>query len=129
MIEKRGGLTMRYSELTILAVAAVALVALVPANGWAQPNFGDPQAVVAAVPALLAVGNDAPVPIIQVHKFKNGGNFRGGFGWGWSGWPGLYGGYGSWPYGNYGGSYLDSPTRTCVWNGYEYKCYNFPSDL
>jgi hypothetical protein len=120
---------MRYLELTMLALATVALAALVPGNGWAQPAFGDPQALVAAVPALLAAGNEASVPVIQVHKYKGGGHFRSGFGWGWSGgWPGSYGGYGRWPYGYYGGSYLDTPTRTCVWNGYEYTCYNFPSD-
>jgi hypothetical protein len=46
--------------------------------------------------------------------------FRGGFFWG--GYPGY--GYS----GNYPLEYNTSPSKTCVWNGYEYTCYNFPSE-
>jgi hypothetical protein len=47
----------------------------------------------------------------------------------WGGWGGYYGGYypgysGYYSYPNYGG-YSYSPSTTCVWNGYQYTCYNF----
>ena len=114
---------MRYIQFGMLALTAVALAVLVPGNGLTQPVFNTP----AAVPALLASASAGSVPAIQVKGGHGHGRFRGGIGLGF--WPGWYGSYGyNWPYGYYGGSYLDTPSRTCVWNGYEYTCYNFPSD-
>ncbi|MBI4964581.1 MAG: hypothetical protein HY913_14985 [Desulfomonile tiedjei] len=80
--------------------------------------------------AVFALGSEASVPVLQVHKFGGGSGFRGGLYFG--GFPGRgYGWYGGYPSGysgyGYSGSYLDTPTKTCVWNGYKYRCYNFQS--
>lgn len=122
---------MRYLEMTMIALAAVVVAAVVAGHGWAQPIVGNPQGLVGAEGVLQAAGNGSQVPVILAKKGGHGhGQFKSGFR-GWYGWgPGWYGGYGySYPYGYYGGSYLDTPTRTCVWNGYEYTCYTFPDEM
>jgi hypothetical protein len=111
-----------------VALTGVALALLVAGNGWAQPTLSNSQTYIGSTGVTFAGGSSASAPVLQV-KGNYGGHFKGG-GWGWSyGWPGWYGGSG-YPYRSYGGSYLDTPNKTCVWNGYEYKCYTFsPNEM
>lgn len=119
---------MRYQEIIMVALTGVSLALLATGNGWAQPTLNTPNAYLGSAGVTFATGNSAPLPALQV-KGYHGSNFRGGT-WGWSfgGWPGGYWGS-SYPYNYNGGSYLDTPNRTCVWNGYEYKCYTFEPEL
>jgi len=118
---------MRYSTVIIVALTGVVAASLIAEDAWALPTFLGTQTAAGAGPVIMAAGTEAPVPVIQVHK-KGGGHKGGGFRWGfYGGGPSWYGGYYS-PYGYQGGSYLDTPTRTCVWNGYEYKCYEFEDE-
>lgn len=73
-----------------------------------------------------AIGVAAVGPFSLV---KHGFGFGRGFGfYGGGGWP--YGGYG---YSGYGSGYYDYPNfgtrtepyQTCVWSGYNWRCYNF----
>jgi|GEM_PF-2913138 len=119
---------MRYQQIMMVALTGVALAFIVAGNGWAQPTFSNPQAFVGSAGVTFAGADRAPLPALQV-KGNHGNHFRGGsWGWSYGGWPGGWYGGSGYPYGYSGGSYLDTPTRTCVWNGYEYKCYTFNSD-
>lgn len=118
---------MRYSTMIIVGLTAVVAASLIAEDAWALTSTSGTQTAAGTGFVIVAAGTGASVPVIQVDK-KGGGHHKGGFRWGfYGGRPGWYGGYYS-PYGYQGGSYLDTPTRTCVWNGYEYKCYEFEDE-
>ena len=100
------------TTLLIVGMAAVIVLASYWGTASAQTNVG-----------IAAVAAATPGPFSLV---KHGGGFHGGFafgpGWGW-GWPygGGYYGSGYYDYPNYGTR--SDPNKTCVWSGYEWKCY------
>jgi hypothetical protein len=122
---------MRILIIILLAgLVSLAMAALLAGNTLAQQDLVVAPYLAAGTAAIFALGNDASVPVLTVKVGKGGkghGRFRGGFFLG--GYPGWgYGWYGGYPFGyGYSGSYLDTPTRTCTWNGYEYRCWEFPS--
>ncbi len=96
-------------------MAALLIVAFYGGVASAQTNGG----------AAAAIGVASPGTFSLV---KHGGfGFGRGFGF-YGGWP--YGGYG---YSGYGSGYYDYPNsgtrrepgQTCVWSGYQWRCYNF----
>jgi hypothetical protein len=103
-----------------LATALMLVVVMsVPAS--AQPMYGNGVTLLSATSGLSGPNS---VTILPVKGGHHGGGFRGGLGF----YGGGYG-YGPYRYG-YGSSYGDSygtyqeGNNTCVWNGYNYRCYN-----
>jgi len=111
----------------MMIVGSMAL--LIPALYWgvvsAQSVSGTAPYAPAYLVGQLGIGAAAAGPfMVAKGGHHGGGNFR------FYGGRGFYGGsyypYGGYPfYGDNDYSYDDSyvPTKTCVWNGYEYKCY------
>ncbi|MGO9122552.1 MAG: hypothetical protein ACLQPD_33675 [Desulfomonilaceae bacterium] len=107
----------RMTLSVVVGMTALMILACYWGAASAQTNAG-----------ITAIGAATPGPFSLV---RHGGGFHGGFGFG--GWPGLGWGWG-WPsYGSsYGSGYYDypnygtrtTPNQTCVWSGYEWKCYN-----
>lgn len=107
---------MRTMTLSVI-VGMTALMMLAPFAS-AQTNGG----------AAAAIGVASPGHFSLV---KHGGfGFGRGFGF-YGGWP--YAGYG---YSGYGSGYYDyphsgtrrEPGQTCVWSGYQWRCYNFDNN-
>jgi hypothetical protein len=108
---------MRTITLSVI-VGMTALMMLVPFWGVAsaQTNSGA---------AAIGVAPSGPFSLVR----HGGFGFGRGFGF-YGGWP--YGGYGSY----YGSGYYDYPNygtrrepyQTCVWSGYNWRCYNFDND-
>lgn len=122
---------MRLVNITLLVgLVSLAMTVLFSGQTLAQQDLVVGPYLAAGTTAALALGDNASVPVLTVKGGKghgHGGGFRGGFFLG--GYPGRgYGWYGGYPSGyGYTGSYLDTPDRSCVWNGYQYRCYVFPS--
>ncbi len=126
---------MKLLNITLLAgLASLAMVAFFATSTFAQQEVVVNPYLATATKAIFSSGDNAPGPTVLPVKggvhfgFGGGyGRFHGGFfrgsyrglGYGW------YGGYPGW-YGS-SGSYLDTPTRSCVWNGYKYRCDDFLS--
>jgi hypothetical protein len=111
--------------MLLAGLASLAMAALFSTSALAQQDLVVAP-YLAGTAAVFALGDNTSAQILPVHKFGGGKGFRGGFYLGYPGWG--YGWYGGYPGGyGYSGSYLDTPTRSCVWNGYQYRCYNFPS--
>ncbi len=98
-----------------IGMTALMIMAFYSGTASAQMNAG-----------ITAIGAATPGPFSLV---RHGGGFRGGFGFGFPGWS--WGG--GWPYGGYYGSgYYDvpnygtrtTPSQTCVWSGYQWRCYD-----
>jgi len=96
----------------VIGMTALMILACYLGTASAQTNAG-----------VAAIGAASPGPFSLVkHGFHSGFGFGGWPGWGW-GWP--YGGY-------YGSGYYDVPTygtrttpsQTCVWSGYQWRCYD-----
>jgi len=113
--------------MLLVGLVSVAMMVLFSSQAPAQQDHVLAPYLAAGTAAVLAIGDGASVPALTVKGGKGHGHFRGGFFWGgYPGWGrGWYGGYPS-GYG-YSGSYLDTPNQSCVWNGYQYRCYVFPS--
>ncbi len=114
--------------IMLTGLLSLAMAAIFAGNTLAQQNLAIAPYLAGGTAAVFTLGDNASVPVLPVFKGGHGHRgfhrgFRGGFFLGYPGWG--YGGYGGYPYGSYTGSYLDTPTRSCVWNGYEYRCYNF----
>jgi hypothetical protein len=112
---------MRYTTIMLsLGLAAVAIVVLGVGPTSAQSTSGASPFLASTSVGDSVIGNGAPEPFMLVKKGQGSGHrgFRGAFFWG--GYPG-YGG-------SYPLEYNTSPSTTCVWNGYQYTCYNFPSE-
>lgn len=101
-------------SIGIATALMLAVVISLPAS--AQPTYGSGF-------SLLPSASDPPT-VLQVKK-----GFHGGFYGGWYGGKGPWnygGGFGpSWGYGDSGDGYgyYQEGARTCVWNGYNYRCY------
>lgn len=112
---------MRYSMIILsLALATVAIMVIGVGPTSAQSTSGTSPLLASSSVGDSVVGTGAAGPFMLVkkgHKFVNRG-FRSGF------WIGGYPGY----WGSYPLEYNTSPSTTCVWNGYDYTCYNFPSE-
>ncbi len=114
---------MRYTTIMLsLGLAAVAIVVLGVGPTSAQSTSGASPFLASTSVGDSVIGNGAPGPFMLVMKGHGSGHrgFRGGF------FLGGYPGYGYW--GSYPLEYNTSPSTTCVWNGYQYTCYTFPSD-
>ncbi|HMK34697.1 MAG TPA: hypothetical protein VK463_06505 [Desulfomonilaceae bacterium] len=109
-----------FFSLGITAALMLAVVASVPVYAQSAPTGG-----VTLVSPVSGTAADAAMIMPVVHGHHGGFRaFRGGFG---GYWPGYYG------YGYYGGSYpgysdgygyYNEGNQVCVWNGYNYQCYN-----
>jgi hypothetical protein len=106
-------------KLTLmLIVGTVALLTLALYGGVASAQL------YSGAPAI-GVATSGPFSLVK----------HGGFGFGRG-----FGFYGGWPYGygysGYGSGYFDYPNggtrtepgQTCVWSGYEWKCYKFDNN-
>lgn len=111
--------------LVIIALTSVAVFGLF----MAIPSFAGQST---GSPLSLLSTSTTPTFALTAHGGHGGGHGGGAWigsgGWyGGSGWrhggTGFYG-YSS-PYSYYdSGSYYTSPDRTCVWDGYQYTCYD-----
>jgi hypothetical protein len=114
---------------TIAALTAFAVAALVVLVMRCEPNPGGRANVSVTGAVDTVVGTSAPLPVQLVRRSHGGGghhhgghHHRGGHHRGPYFFGGIYGPY-------YGGSYNDGEgyyqegDETCVWNGYEYRCY------
>ena len=124
---------------TMPALLLVFLGALVVVMAHAGPTYAQqaPVAVTSDGPAVdSVVGTESTVPVQLIrrgggHAFRSGG-FRGsGFARIHRFRPFLYGGfYGAGLYGGYyagcGEGCYQEGDKTCVWNGYNYRCYVTP---
>ena len=111
---------MKYTTIMLSAGLAVALIlALGAASASAQPPSGS--FPVAAVVHTSGGSGDAG------HFILTGGRHRGRSHRAFRGFrSSLFLGYPGYSYyGTYIPEYSPNPSTTCVWNGYEYKCYNF----
>ena len=114
---------MRYTTIMLsLGLAAVAIVVLRCRTDFRSIDFGD--LALSRVYLSWRLGN-WKWGTRAVHAGEKGTRlghrgFRSGF------WIGGYPAYRSW--GSYPLEYNTSPSTTCVWSGYEYTCYNFPSE-
>ena len=114
---------MRYTAIILpLGLAAAVIMVLGVGPTFAQSNFGASPLLASTSMVDSVIGGGASGPFMLVFKGHGMGNrgFRSGF------WFGGYPGYGyssSYPY-----EFNTNPSQTCVWNGYSYKCYNFPSE-
>ncbi|MGO9571707.1 MAG: hypothetical protein ACLP5H_29630 [Desulfomonilaceae bacterium] len=114
---------MRYSTIMLsLGLAAVAIMVLGVGPTSAQSTSGTSLYLASTSIGDSVVGNAQLGPFMLVMKGHGFGHrgFRGGL------FLGGYPGYGYW--GSYPLEYNTSPSTSCVWNGYSYTCYNFPSD-
>ena len=114
---------MRYTTIMLsLGLAAVAIVVLGVGPTSAQSTSGTSPFLASTSVGDSVIGSGAPGPFMLVKKGHGSGHrgFRSGF------WIGGYPAYRSW--GSYPLEYNTSPSTTCVWSGYEYTCYNFPSE-
>ena len=124
------------SMKNIAALAVVFLGALVVAMAHAGPTYAQQTtaAVTSAGPAVdSVVGAESPVPVQLIkrgggHAFRAGGFRSHGFARGHRFRPFLYGGfYGASLYGGYwagcGEGCYQEGNKTCVWSGYDYRCY------
>ncbi len=114
---------MRYTTIMLsLALATVVIMVLGVGPTSAQSTSGTSPFLASTSVGDSVIGNGAPGPFMLVHKKGGFGHrgFRSGF------WIGGYPGYRYW--GSYPLEFNTSPSTTCVWNGYEYACYNFPSE-
>jgi hypothetical protein len=127
------------SMKSIAALAVVFLGALVVVMAHAGPTYAQQTTVAVtssgpAVDSVVGAQSTVPVQLIKRgggHAFRAGG-FRGhGFGRSHRFRPFLYGGtYGASLYGGYyagcGEGCYQEGNKTCVWNGYNYRCYVTP---
>lgn len=116
---------MRYTTIMLsLGLAAVTIMVLGVGPTFAQSNSGVSSLFASTSIGDSVIGGGASGPFMLVMRGHRSGNrgFRSGFWWG--GFPRY--GYNYW--GSYPLEYNSSPSSTCVWNGYEYTCYNFPSE-
>jgi hypothetical protein len=115
---------MRYTTIMLsLSLAAVAIVVIGVGPTSAQSTSGTSPFLASTSIGDSVIGNGAAGPFMLVKKGHGSGHrgFRSGF---WIG-----GGYPAYRYwGSYPLEYNTSPSTTCVWSGYEYTCYNFPSE-
>ena len=107
----------------MFAVGLTALSILAVYSGVASAQ----QDVVTSPYLLSTIGTDTVAPFLLVR----GGHGHGDLGFRfYGGWP-LYGGYYS-GYGDYydypGYGTRREPYQTCVFTGYNWKCYNFQGD-
>jgi hypothetical protein len=111
--------TMTLFSIAITAALMFAVVLSVPAS--AQPN--DSGAF-----ALLPSTSGLPTVVEAKAKIYGGvyGGWHGGGPWFYGGGWGPYWGYGG--YGD-GYGYYREGTSTCVWNGYNYRCYKTYPDV
>jgi len=116
---------MRYATFMLsVGLAAMAIVALGVGPTSAESTSGAAPFLASGSMVDTVIGSGSSGLVVPVHKkgFSKGfghRGFRGGFYWGYPGYS-FYGGY---PL-----EYNPSPSTTCVWNGYQYTCYNFPSE-
>ncbi len=113
---------MRYTAIILpLGLAAAVIMVLGVGPVFAQSGSGAFPLLASTSIVDSVVGGGAFVPTMPVIRGHGGRGFRSGFWWG--GYPG---------YGYWGSSYPyeinTNPSQTCVWNGYNYNCYNFPSE-
>jgi hypothetical protein len=114
---------MRFTTIMLsLGLAAVAIAVLGVGPISAQSTSGTSPFLASESVGDSVIGTGAPGPFTLVHKKGGFGHrgFRSGL------WIGGYPAYRSW--GSYPLEYNTSPSTTCVWNGYQYTCYNFPSE-
>ncbi|MGO9566859.1 MAG: hypothetical protein ACLP5H_04890 [Desulfomonilaceae bacterium] len=115
---------------SIVALAVFSLGALVVVMAHAGPTYAQQTtvAVTSAGPTVdTVVGAESAVPVQLIRRGGGGHAFRGaGFarhrGFRPFLYGGIYGGYGGYYAGCGEGCYQDGP-KTCVWNGYNYRCY------
>jgi len=109
-----------------LATALMLVVVMsVPAS--AQPMYGNG---VTLLPLTSGFSGANSATVLPVKGGHHGGGFRGGLGF-------YGGGYGYGPYGSgygpyYGGDgygFYQEGNSTCVWNGYNYRCFNSNKDI
>jgi hypothetical protein len=114
---------MKYTTIMLsLGLTAVAIVALGVGSASAQPTLGNSSVLLSSATGGSPFGSG---PFMLVAGHGHGG---GGHGMGFRGFRGghFYGGYPDY-WGSYPLEYNTSPSQTCVFNGYSYTCYNFPS--
>ncbi len=114
---------MRYTTI-ILPLGLAALVIMVFGVGPTfSSDFGASTLLASTTIGDSVIGDRASGPFMLVHKKGGFGHsgFRSGF------WIGGYPGYRSWG-SSYPLEFNSNPSTTCVWNGYTYNCYNFPSE-
>jgi hypothetical protein len=112
---------MRYATIMLsLGLAAAAIVVLGVGPTSAQSTSGTSPFLASSAIGDSVIGGGSPGPFMlvkkghgMVHRGFRSGLFFGGY-------PGYWGSY---PL-----EYNTSPSSTCVWNGYQYTCYNFPSE-
>jgi hypothetical protein len=120
------------STSKLLIFCGIVVLLLVAWFGFAYAGTSLPAADVVVSAQSYAPGSSgAGAAVIPVWSKKGGGvRFYGGgyLGWpGYYGWPGTMGYSESVPDSSYTSSrnnYSD-PNTKCVWNGYEYRCYQF----
>jgi hypothetical protein len=112
---------------TIMGITALALLAIFAGSVSAQQTGATLPAAQDVNVQSLVSGITPFASVVPVH-FKGGGGWHGragsGFGLylGYGGLGGYY--YGGYPYG-YGSGYSVTPSEpVCVWNGYQYRCYD-----
>jgi hypothetical protein len=116
---RQGGGTMRYTKIILpIGLAALVVMALGVGPTLAQSTSGSSPFL-----ASTSIGGGVAAPFMLLTKGHGMGHrgFRGGLWFG--GYPGYYGYWGGYPQ-----EYTTNPSTTCVWNGYKYNCYNFPSE-
>ncbi len=117
---------------TILAFPTVLVAALVLVMVHAGPTYAQHTSIAvanagAAVDSVVGTGGHVPAQLVR------GGHGR-GFRFGHRR-PFFFGGIGVVPYSYYGDDYFygcgegcyQEGAKTCVWNGYKYRCYVEPS--
>jgi hypothetical protein len=111
--------------MTIFAVgltAALMLVVVMSLPASAQPTYGSGFTLLSSISGLSGA-NSPTIILVKGGGGHHGSGFRGGLGF-YGGFSGPYG-YGYGPnYGADGYGYYEEGNNTCVWNGYNYRCYN-----
>jgi hypothetical protein len=114
---------MRYSRIILpLGLAAAVIMVLGVGPTFSSESGASPYLESTSIGDSV-IGGGAAGPFMLVFKGHGMGHrgFRSGIWLG--GYPYRYG-YGS----SYPLEFNSNPSQTCVWNGYSYNCYNFPSE-
>jgi len=113
------------ATLLSIALAVAVIVAVGVASASAQSTSGNPSFILSAVVDHAVAGSSDAGPSILTGGRRRGSHrafrgFRGSF-------LRAYPSYSY--YGVYNPEFSPSPSTTCVWDGWQYKCYKFLDDF